>query len=112
MPETVLTSLEQARLELAAVSRVLLFKHSPICPVSLAAREQYERFRAGQPAVPTLFVDVIGQRAVARGLATEVGVAHASPQVILFVDGKPVFHASHGDITVPRLTQAWADAAG
>jgi hypothetical protein len=36
--------------------RVLLFKHSPVCPISAEAREHYEAFRRELSDVPTLFV--------------------------------------------------------
>lgn len=110
MPQTVLHSLEDFEGGLSAHPRVLLFKHSPICPVSHAAHEQWERFRRKHPDVPTLFVDVIGDRAVARDLAAACGVPHASPQAILFTDGRPTWDASHGGILVETLQAAW-DAA-
>lgn len=90
--------------------RVLLFKHSPICPVSADALQQWERFRSAHPEAPTLFVDVIARRPVARGLATSCGVPHASPQAILFVGGEPVWNASHGAITAQALSTAWSGA--
>jgi bacillithiol system protein YtxJ len=107
MPQTDLHSLEEFRQALAARPASLLFKHSPICPVSHAAHEQWERFRSEHPDVPTLFVDVIADRPVARGLATAVGVPHASPQAILFVGGEAVWDASHGDVLAPELASAW-----
>lgn len=88
--------------------RVLLFKHSPACPVSAAAREEYDAFCAAAPDVPTAFVDVIADRATARGLADACGVKHQSPQAILFERGKPVWSASHDAITVAALQAAWA----
>jgi bacillithiol system protein YtxJ len=87
---------------------VMLFKHSPICPVSARAHAEWEDFLAAGPGVPTLFVDVIADRAVARALAQECGVAHQSPQAILFRDGRPAWHASHGDITAESLAAAVA----
>ena len=110
MSQTVLHSLDDFVRGLAAHGRVLLFKHSPICPVSHAAHEQWERFRRAHPDVPTLFVDVIGDRPTARGLAEACGVPHASPQAILFVDGRPAWDASHGGVIVPALEAAWESA--
>jgi bacillithiol system protein YtxJ len=107
MPEQVLRSLDDYE-RLLRLPRVLLFKHSPVCPISTAAREQYEAWRAELPDVPTAFVDVIAARAVARGLAERCGVRHESPQAILFEQGKPVWHASHDAITVGALQGAWA----
>ncbi|MCB9880003.1 MAG: bacillithiol system redox-active protein YtxJ [Planctomycetes bacterium] len=88
--------------------RVLLFKHSPICPISSAARAEYELFRLDHPDAPTLFVDVIGARAVSRAIAEQCGVQHQSPQAILFVEGKATWNASHDAITAGALDAAWA----
>lgn len=84
----------------------MLFKHSPICPISAKALTEWDRFLKLRPALPTLFVDVIADRAVARGLAQECGVAHQSPQVILFKDGRPAWNASHDAITAEALEAA------
>lgn len=107
MSETVLHDLESYERALAA-PRVLLFKHSPVCPISAAARDEYDAFRRVMPEVPTLFVDVVEDRPVARGIAERCGVRHESPQVILFEGGQPVWHASHWHITEAALAAAWA----
>ena len=107
MPEQVLHSLDDYESALHQ-PRLLLFKHSPHCPISAAAREQYDAWRAELPDVPTAFVDVIADRATARGLAERCGVRHESPQAILFEAGKPVWRASHDAITVGTLHAAWA----
>jgi bacillithiol system protein YtxJ len=108
MHEQILHDLPAFDAALRAHARVLLFKHSPACGVSAAARAHWDRFGAGHPDVPLLFVDVIADRPVARGIAERCGVAHASPQAILFVQGRPVWHASHGAITAGALEAAWA----
>lgn len=89
--------------------RILLFKHSPICPISAGAHAEYEAFRAARPEVPTAFVDVIAERATARGIAERCGVRHESPQAILFANGRAVWHASHGAITRTALEAAWTE---
>ena len=68
MPETVLHDLAGFSRALRDV-RVLLFKHSPTCPISAHAREQYDEWKRANPDAPTLFVDVIGDRPGARGIA-------------------------------------------
>ena len=88
--------------------RVLLFKHSTACPISAAAHEQYLAFCRDHPDVPTLLVDVIADRATARGIAERCGVRHESPQAILFEKGRATWHASHTAITSASLAAAWA----
>jgi bacillithiol system protein YtxJ len=105
MPELILHSLADWERTLQS-PRVLLFKHSPQCPISAEARAEYEAFRARADAT-TAFVDVIADRAVARGIAERCGVVHQSPQAILFEHGRPVWHASHAAITRASLEAAW-----
>lgn len=107
MPEQILHSLDDFERQLAQ-PRVLLFKHSPACPISAAALDEYQAFCRAHPDVPTAFVDVIADRPVARGIADRCGVRHESPQAILFELGKPAWHASHRAITRGTLEAAWA----
>lgn len=107
MAETVVRDLPDFDAALRANVRVLVFKHSPACPISAMARREYASFCAAQPDVPTLFVDVVAARAVARGIAERSGVRHESPQAILFEQGKPVWNASHDAITAAMLEAAW-----
>jgi bacillithiol system protein YtxJ len=108
MPSTQLHDLAAFRDALRRHPAVVLFKHSPICPVSARALRAWQAFTAAHPDVPTLFVDVVADRPVARGLAEECGVEHASPQAILFRNGRATWHASHDDITADSLARAVA----
>ena len=73
---------------------------------TLAKRILLER-ETPQHLTARLFVDVIEQRAVARGIAEECGVAHESPQAILFRRGEPVWSAAHFEIKAETLAAAW-----
>lgn len=87
---------------------VLLLKHSTRCPISAAAQAQYSRFAEEHPTVACWQVLVVEQRALSLLIASQVGVTHQSPQAILFVAGKPVWHASHYSITATALAAAVA----
>jgi bacillithiol system protein YtxJ len=91
-----------------AAPRFLVFKHSLICPTSDRAFEEYEAFVASHPAVPTAWIDVIGERAWARHVAAATGVAHQSPQALWIEDGRVAWNASHGGITRRSLAAAVA----
>lgn len=110
MPTETIRDLDAFGEALRRHPRVVLFKHSPICPVSSHAKGEWDAFVAAHPDVPTLFVDVVGDKPVARGLATQVGVPHQSPQAILFADGEARWDRSHHEITAEALAAAWADA--
>lgn len=89
--------------------RVLLFKHSTTCPISAAAHAEYEAFCTAVPDATTALVLVLEDRAAARGIAERSGVRHESPQAILFVNGRAVWHASHQHITAATLGAAWRE---
>ncbi|MEC7723899.1 MAG: bacillithiol system redox-active protein YtxJ [Planctomycetota bacterium] len=91
-----------------AQPRVLLFKHSPICPISATARAEYKLFQLDHPDAPTVFVDVVASQPLARAVAERSGVRHESPQAILFEAGEATWDASHSAITSAALAAAWA----
>lgn len=97
------------REELAAALRdalFLLFKHSPVCPVSARAMKEYLQFVEEHGDVPTGWIDVIDQRDWSQWVAAETGVVHQSPQALLVRDGTVVWSASHFDITAGNLAAA------
>jgi len=90
---------------------VLVFKHSPICPVSHRAEAELETFLAELAAPAELAVariDVIAQRPLARGLTALLEVRHESPQALLFEAGELVWHGSHGSLTRERFARLLA----
>ena len=87
---------------------VLLLKHSTTCPISAAARRAVVQFSEQMPEAACHEVLVIEQRPLSRWIAEETGVAHASPQVLLFADGGVRWHAAHWNITLPALQSAYA----
>jgi bacillithiol system protein YtxJ len=87
---------------------VLVFKKSPICPVSGAAEAELRAWLAEGPDVEVAVVDVIADRALARGLGAQVGVEHQSPQALLFCRGELSWHASHTALTKEAFHSAVA----
>lgn len=85
---------------------ILLFKHSPICPVSVTARMEYKEFLADNPETPTAWIDVIDGRPLSQDVARRTGITHESPQALWLVQGQVVWHASHGAITSESLHAA------
>ena len=93
-----------------AADLVLLFKHSPICPISARALAELHAFLAAHPDTPSAWVDVLAQRPLSQTVAAATGVEHESPQAIVLAGGKVVWHASHGAITEETLARAWGAA--
>ena len=110
-----ITSLEELDRFLAStIDRPsFFFKHSTRCPVSTRALDQYEQFLdSTDDAEAHVYLDLIAHRDVSNAVAEESGIAHESPQAILFADGKAVWSASHGRITKSNLADALAEHSG
>ncbi|MCG0238359.1 MAG: bacillithiol system redox-active protein YtxJ [Firmicutes bacterium] len=94
-------------LALSARQPVFLFKHSTTCPISHRAHREWQAYLADPaPGVAHALVRVREERTLSLALAERLGVAHASPQAILFHDGRPLWHASHHAITRDALRRA------
>ena len=87
---------------------VVVFKKSPICPVS--HRAEFE-FRAwikdlDQDAnVGIAEIDVIAEKPLARGLTAELDIEHESPQALWFSKGELSAHDSHSSLTKARFQE-------
>lgn len=93
-------------LETSARCPVFLFKHSTACGTSSAAWREFQQWAAGEPRAEFWRVLAIERRELCLYLEQQTGVRHESPQVLLFQNGKVVWHQSHWRITVQALRQA------
>ena len=85
---------------------LLLFKHSPSCPISARAFFEYRGFCEAHPEVNTLWLHVIEQRPASLSVSEATGITHESPQALWIRDGAVTWHASHGAITQSSLKEA------
>ena len=92
--------------ENSAARQTVVLKHSTRCPVSSSALEEYDAYLADKPNADTDYylVKVIESRPVSNRIAEDLGVTHASPQIILLKDGKNVWNASHWSVTKKHMT--------
>ncbi len=82
---------------------VVVFKKSPICPVSFHAEAEFREFLSACEAregLAVVEIDVIARRPLARGLTNELGVRHESPQALIFRAGELAWQGSHEALTV------------
>lgn len=86
----------------------VVYKHSTRCPISAAAHRQLERFLERDPDAPLFKVDVHAAAELSDHIVERTGIAHESPQLILFREGKPVWSASHSTITADALAERLA----
>lgn len=77
---------------------VLFFKHSLTCPISA---DVYQEIKNVDGTVNLIVVQT--GREVSNELASKTGVQHHSPQAIVIENGKPVYHASHYDISADEV---------
>ena len=77
---------------------VVLFKHSITCPISYGVYQEVAKLNAD-----VNLIVVQRARSVSTYVAEKTGIRHESPQAIVLKDGKPVYHASHFDITAPDI---------
>lgn len=103
--------LEQC-LERSHQGAVFILKHSTRCPISAGALQQVQAYRDTEKAqsLPIYINYVVESRPVSNRIAATLGVAHASPQVILVRDGQACWDISHGGITAASLTAAAGDS--
>lgn len=73
---------------------VALFKHSVTCPISA---DVYHEIKNVDGEINLVVVQTA--RSISNEIAARTGIRHESPQAIVLKEGKPVYHASHYDIT-------------
>jgi bacillithiol system protein YtxJ len=87
---------------------VLIFKHSTRCSISRTALDRLERNWKSEDVVPLkpYFLDLLSYRNVSNQVASDFGVEHESPQVLVVKDGKPVHVRSHLSIGFDEISKA------
>lgn len=83
----------------------LIFKHSTRCIISSSALGMFEKEYNLNDEVDLHFLDLIRYRNVSNAIATELGVHHESPQILLLINQKVVHHASHHSIDAKNINQ-------
>lgn len=84
---------------------VVLLKHSTSCGISSGVYRE-----VSQVAADVNVVVIQTHRELSNSISARTGVRHESPQAIVLVDGKPVYHASHYDIEAVHIEASLAAA--
>ena len=94
--------------EIVANSNIIpqvIFKHSTRCATSSMAKNRLERNEA--PAgVNFYFLDLIKHRNLSNKIASEFGIRHESPQVLVINNGKCIYNESHSGIMFDEIESA------
>ncbi len=84
----------------------LIFKHSTSCPISSMAKSRLEMaWNLKGEEVEPYYLDLIAYRAISNKIASDFGIRHESPQVLLIKDGVCAFNTSHLDISVDGVKE-------
>jgi bacillithiol system protein YtxJ len=82
-----------------------LIKHSTACPISKGAMKKFRAMAEKEPRAQFWQVLVRENKELAQKIASETGVEHKSPQVILFYQGQAVWDCSHYAINEGNLAR-------
>ncbi|HLR60468.1 MAG TPA: bacillithiol system redox-active protein YtxJ [Pseudogracilibacillus sp.] len=94
--------------EVSKEKPVLLFKQSTTCPISAAAFAEFQTFlKSNEADIAPYFVKVRETREVSNKISEDLNVQHQSPQIFLVKNSTPVWNASHNQITVDSITEAF-----
>ena len=87
--------------------KVVIFKHSTRCSVSMMAKKSLEMSWDISPdEVQSYFLDLIKHREVSNEIAEKLEVIHQSPQLIGVNNEEVFYHASHSVISIESLKSA------
>lgn len=86
------------------IKKAIIFKNSTRCPISRAAKNEYEKYaQECEEEIELYIVDVIQNRKTSEIIEEETSVKHESPQVIYIENGTPKRSISHWEITKETL---------
>ena len=90
---------------------IAIFKHSTRCSISSTAKSRLERqWDFDEAELPIYYLDLLRHRNISNQIASDFGVYHESPQLLLVKDGEVVYHASHFGIDARDLAKALGQA--
>jgi len=92
--------------EESAQQLILIFKHSTTCSISAMAYSRIERNWNDAAGIKPYYLDLLRFRSISARIASEFGVEHESPQVLLIQNGESIYDASHMGISFQALQQA------
>jgi bacillithiol system protein YtxJ len=83
----------------------VIFKHSTRCSISSMAKNRLDRQEA--PAgVKFYLLDLIRYRNLSNQIASEFGIQHQSPQVLVINNGQCIYNESHSGIVFDEIEEA------
>ena len=82
----------------------VIFKHSTTCGISRMALNMFKgSYGLEDGQMDFYFLDLHANRDVSNAVASEFGIQHQSPQLLILKNGVVVYHDSHGAIADVNL---------
>lgn len=93
--------------EKSRIKPQIIFKHSTRCSISNVAKKVVtaEMNSISQEECDIYYLDLLQFRSISNTIAERYSVTHESPQIILIKNGKCVFNASHGEVSIGRALE-------
>ncbi|MEO8822608.1 MAG: bacillithiol system redox-active protein YtxJ [Ginsengibacter sp.] len=83
----------------------VIFKHSTRCGTSSMVKNRLDRQEAPN-GVNFYLLDLIKYRNISNKIASDFGVRHQSPQVLVINNGKCIYNESHSGIVFDEIEEA------
>jgi bacillithiol system protein YtxJ len=88
----------------------LILKHSTTCSISSMAKNRLEKkWDFDATDIEPYYLDLLSFRPISAAITERFQVHHESPQVLLIRNGECIYDASHLDISVEELHDAFAE---
>ncbi|MCB9245179.1 MAG: bacillithiol system redox-active protein YtxJ [Flavobacteriales bacterium] len=85
---------------------VVVLKHSTRCSISSMALHRLESGGLlANPQTDFYYLDLIQYRDISNALSERTRIRHESPQILVFRNGKVIYHNSHGGIRNEELIE-------
>lgn len=85
---------------------VLFFKHSTRCSISSMALNRIESKWIDNELIDTYYLDLLQHRDISNEIEKQLGVEHASPQILLVRNGSCFYSTTHNAINVADILEA------
>ena len=85
----------------------VIFKHNTTCPISRGVHSRLESEGEDIPGVEKAYIlDLMAHRNLSDAIASQYGVEHQSPQILLIKDGRCTYHQWGYDISAEDTADA------
>ncbi|MFT6746698.1 MAG: bacillithiol system protein YtxJ [Glaciecola sp.] len=88
----------------------VLFKHSTRCSVSSFAKRILQNEFSDElgEKFDIHYLDLIAHRDLSNTIADKYNVEHASPQMLVIINGSCIYNSSHSDVSLEKAMQIFA----